>query len=266
MRQISKKGATFLVNQSNEFWDSFEDNSWEPDTINILDNYLSPQDTFIDIGAWIGPITLYAGFKAQKCYSFEPDPTAYKELVENISLNPTLAHKIDLINQAITTDGRNVKIYSRYSYGDSGTSILKRVKSKNEFIEVPSITFSRFVQNNSIQTKFIKMDVEGAEFFIIPSMIEILKSQKPKLLLSLHHGALTEFNEMKYLPLGVARRIYRYLDKDRKFIKSKSTTAMRQLLNSLSFYSNCYTSKLTKFTLSEISDQELEKLDMLLFF
>ncbi len=266
MRQISKKGATFLVNHSNEFWDSFEDNSWEPDTINILDNYLNSQDTFIDIGAWIGPITLYAGLKVKKCYSFEPDPAAYEELVENISLNLTLAHKIDLLNQAITTDGRNVKIYSRYSYGDSGTSILKRVKSKNEFIEVSSTTFSHFILNNAIQTNFIKMDVEGAEFFIIPSMIEVLKKQKPKLLLSLHHGALTEFNEMKYLPMGAVRRIYRYLDKDRKFLKSKSSAAMRQLLNSLSFYSNCYTGKLTKFTLAEATDEELEKLDMLLFF
>jgi FkbM family methyltransferase len=266
MRQISKKGKSFFVNHSEEFWDSFEDNTWEPETINILDNYLSPEDTFIDIGAWIGPITLYAGLKVKKCYSFEPDHAAFKELKENVNLNPSLAQKIDLQNQAITTDGKNVKIYSRYSYGDSGTSILKRVKSKNEFKEVSSTTFNKFISSNSIQVDFIKMDVEGAEFFILPSMMEVLKNQKPKLLLSLHHGALTEFNEINYFPFGGLRRIYRFFDKERKFLKSKSSATMRQLINSLSFYDNCYTGGLNKFSASEASDQELENLEMLLFF
>src|SRR5262245_63720917 len=41
------------------FWARVGSGDWEPDSFGILDHFLSGESTFVDIGAWIGPLTLY---------------------------------------------------------------------------------------------------------------------------------------------------------------------------------------------------------------
>lgn len=266
-REIKKKDIAFAVTGSQEFWNSFEDQSWEPDTMNILDKFLQATDVMVDIGAWIGPISLYSSSKIKKCYSFEPDPIAYGELSQNLALNPQLKEKVSLFNMAITTNGEKVKIFSRYSYGDSGTSLLKRVKSKNDYVEVSSITFERFLADHKVEkVDFIKMNIEGAEFFIVPTMLPYLQAHRPAFLISLHHPALTEFLELSIFPYGFLRRIYRLLDPKKTFLRNKSTKQMKGLLKALGFYAHCVNGKLEPFDHQNATTEDLEKLDMLLFY
>ncbi len=49
---------------------------------------------FIDIGAWLGVTTLYAGFLgASRVLSLEADPRAFEELFANVKLNPAVAER-----------------------------------------------------------------------------------------------------------------------------------------------------------------------------
>ena len=43
---------------------------------------------FIDVGAWIGPMTLVAAACGARVVAYEPDPTAADELAANVALNP----------------------------------------------------------------------------------------------------------------------------------------------------------------------------------
>jgi FkbM family methyltransferase len=266
IRKIKKNEVTFFVQGSGDFWDSFEKGEWEVNTIRMLDHFLSPTDVMVDVGAWIGPISLYAGSLVSRCFSLEPDPVAFKEFHQNISLNPEIQKKITPYQRAITTNGQNIRLYSRFSHGDSGSSMLKRVKSTNEFVEVGSFTFQNFLSTNGIdRVNFIKMDVEGGEYFILPPMMPYLREAKPTLLISFHHAALTEYLESKMLPFGALRRLYRYFDPQRSWLRNSATRMMKKLILTLDHYPTKLDGKSRPVKLADIKPADFEKMDMMLF-
>ncbi|MBS1491600.1 MAG: FkbM family methyltransferase [Bacteroidetes bacterium] len=258
---VKKNNIQFNIVGNEKFWLAFEDNSWEPETFKVLDAVIKPDYVVTDIGAWIGPITLYLASKASYCYSFEPDPVAFKELSENIAANSHLTHKIKAYNKAVTPDGRPISLYSRFDYGDSGSSILKRVKSMNQTVLVESVIFEEFFNTNKIHPiHFIKMDIEGGEFFVLPQMLPFLKEHSPSLLLSLHFSALCEFLELKFFSRGWMRRIYRFIDRDKKFLKKKANQTIKKLIDSLRFY-KIYDERLRPFP----ETTQFDQINMLFF-
>lgn len=264
-KQVKKNRVTFQVNGSWDVWKTVEDNSWESSTFAVLDHYIKPTHTVVDIGAWIGPISLYSASLARHCFSFEPDPVAYKEFSENIKLNPSLAAKITAFNKAITTDGNPVKLFSRFSHGDSGSSLLKRVKSKNDFVETESLTFKGFTEIHAVpKIDFIKMDVEGSEFFLLPTMLEYLKKHKPTLLISFHHAVLCEFFQLKYLPFGFLRRVYRFLFPSQQHFKKMADKEITKIIGLLGFY-DVFDSQLHKVSIESLIQAGLENIDSLVF-
>ncbi len=263
-RSITKNGVSFVVEGSTKDWILYEENLWETNTFLILDKVLKPSHNVVDIGAWIGPISLYVGSKVNKCYSFEPDPVAYNELKRNISHNPQLAIKIDANNLAITSTGEPVKLYSRFAHGDSGSSLLKRVKSANAIVEAESVSLPEFLEKKGVsKIDFIKMDIEGGEFFLIPHLVGYLNTNHPTLLVSFHFEALCEFVELSYLPFGFLRRILRKLDSERRLIKLIVNRKIQMLIKSLDFY-KIYNEDLSRFD-PNAKNLSYEKIDMLLF-
>ena len=264
-RKVVKNNIAFNVVGSAEHWDAFQNNRWESETFAVLDSILRPDDVMLDIGAWIGPISLYAGQKVKACYSFEPDPVAFKEFTTNLALNPNLSTKIFPINKAITTDGQPVKLYSKWSHGDSGSSLLRRVKSKNAFVEVQSTTFQQLLLTEKPEKiDFIKMDIEGGEFIILPTLMPFITTSKPTLLLSFHFAALIENYELKYFPYGLLRRIYRFIDPSKNWIKGKANAFIHQLLQSMDFY-NVYNEHRQLIDREKFHQLNFEDIDMLLF-
>lgn len=90
--RVERKGevfdvADFPTDDDGWFWRGFQDETWEPDSFDILDRYLTPESTFVDIGAWIGPLTLWAARLGARVVAVEPDPVALPILVENASRN-----------------------------------------------------------------------------------------------------------------------------------------------------------------------------------
>jgi len=167
------------------FWHKVKSNKWEPDTFAVFNKFLDTKHSYIDIGAWIGPTVLYGCQIAKHCYAIEPDPVALKSLKENIKLNKQLEKKITVFNCCIGNSCGQVKLSSRFGFGDSTSSLLS-AKSKKT-ISVHSITLEEFLKLNKIvDCNFIKMDIEGGELIVLPNIKEYLKKYKPTLFISLH--------------------------------------------------------------------------------
>ena len=83
------------------FWRRVTDGKWEPDSFDVLRRLLTPDSTFVDIGAWIGPLTLYGAHLAGHCYAVEPDPRAWATLTANIALNSDLSDRIGVHSVAV---------------------------------------------------------------------------------------------------------------------------------------------------------------------
>ncbi|MGK9183782.1 FkbM family methyltransferase [Priestia filamentosa] len=224
---ISKNDVKFSVisNQvARGIWDRIRLNEWEEETFKIFDRFLKSGSSYIDIGAWIGPTVLYGANKAKHVYAVEPDPIAFKELVTNINLNPPISSKVTCINAAIAEKSGNINLYVRGEFGDSMSSLIPTISDKS--CEVRGITIHDLINENNIRdVNFVKVDIEGGEYSLIPLLHEFLESQKPTLYLSIHPGFLNENISMSTRDVNTLEQF-------------KSQT--EKLLGSLQFYKYIY--------------------------
>ena len=233
--KISKNRKYFFVNKADvpgidNFWVLLERGLWEFDTFQIFDEFLDKEHSYIDIGAWVGPTVLYGCQLAKHCYAAEPDSVALKVLQENIDLNPRLANNITLYRGCIGDSSGIVRLGSNTHFGDSSSSLL--FNKSNKFLDVQSLTFDDFIKINNIDDcNFIKMDIEGGEAKVLPTMRKYLQEKIPTLFLSLH-PFLFENNE-KYCNaiidiLSIYPHIYssdcKKIELDERFAVFMSTT------------------------------------------
>lgn len=145
-------------------------------------------DTVLDIGGCWGDTALYFANKVGengKVYSFEFIPNNLKLFNTNISLNPALSSKIELIPNPVSNtsgeliyfkdNGPGSKVEFQSFEGQTGTS--------------PTISVDDFVKLNGItRVDFIKMDIEGAEPLALEGAVETIKKFRPKLAIAIYHS------------------------------------------------------------------------------
>ena len=197
---INKNGKCFTVDstklRSYKFWKGYMGKGWEPETFKVFDEFLDKNHSYIDIGSYIGPSVLYGSQLAKHCFAIEPDPIAFQELKNNMELNDHLKPHITLSKYCISDSIGTAKFFApneKLEYGGGGSSSLLDWKNKKNFLEVQTTTLQQFIQSFSItDCNFIKIDIEGAEFDLIPSMSGYLKNQKPTLFIEIHLWALKD--------------------------------------------------------------------------
>lgn len=194
---ICKHGIQFEVDIKNKYlhWTSVMQNRWEPTTFEIFYQFLDKEHSMIDIGAWIGALSLFGGNFAKTVYAIEPDPVAYPEIKDNIKLNPKL--DIRLFDCAIDFQ-TGTRYFGNGVHGESlgdSTSSVYMVKRSSEPVKVNTMTLTEFITANNItDCNFIKIDVEGSEVEIITSSKEWIEKNKPTIHLSLHPKVYAMFH------------------------------------------------------------------------
>jgi FkbM family methyltransferase len=198
MINIHKAGVDFLVTPSSadldNFWKTVYQTSWEDSTFNDILPHLSKDKTFIDIGAWQGPISLVAQQFSKQCLCFEPDPYAYKYLVENVSANKF--ENIICENVAVSSD-------PTLSIGadELGGGVTSFTKSSNS-IECKTISIKQIFDTYKLtpdDISVIKIDIEGYECELLKD--PFWKTLNVNLHISLHglffHDKQKYFNDLR---------------------------------------------------------------------
>lgn len=223
-----KVDSTCLPQKHIDFWDRFESGDWEPRTIEILQNEIPKNTTFIDLGVWVGDTTFMAAGNPNcaKVISPEPDPIAYSFFLRNLELNPDLKHKIKPSNKAISATTGSMFIVpcqSNYPFGNSSSQVVADPIGNRKSIKVETQSLENlFKENNLTNTStFIKIDIEGGEEDLLTSLSELVKNNpnKPRILLEIH------FFFFKDVGLGTRRLLelfeqYEYCELDEKKFNS----------------------------------------------
>lgn len=185
MQQIRIGEAAFNVEGDSSFWPRVASGHWEPATFRAIGQHLTPETTFLDFGTWIGPITLFAANTVKRVYSFEPDPAAATRLRANIALNPTLAEKITVIEKAVWPEPGTIRLGAKTAPGDSMTSV-HHVHSATSW-EIATITPAEIAALLPASGPvFLKIDVEGAEYDIVPQLAGLIDRPQLTALVSFH--------------------------------------------------------------------------------
>lgn len=143
---------------------------------------MTPQDLFIDIGANSGSYTVLAcGFIGSRGYCFEPVPSTYGRLLDNLFINQ-LQSRVTALNLGLS-DQEDEILFSRDH--DAGNHALAEHEANLASIHVPVCTLDSVLSAES--PSMIKIDVEGYETKVLAGAKETLS--KPSL-----HSIIMELN------------------------------------------------------------------------
>lgn len=178
--RVEVEGAAFRVRAGGErrrYWDRVAAGTWEPQTFRIFHRFLDRSRASVDIGAWIGPTSLYAAHFCPQVHAIEPDPVARAELVGNLAANPALAARIAVHAVCITPEPGPRRLFAGGMYfgqasrfGDSMSGITPAGDGEDQPSQaVDGVRLEDFLEGLAgPPAGFIKMDVEGGEYELIP--------------------------------------------------------------------------------------------------
>ena len=185
MIQLERHGASFGVVETteylNHFWRSIYPN-WEEPTYTTIIPHLRADKTFLDIGAWQGPISLVAQKYSKQCICFEPDPKAFTNLLKNVELNNF--NNIIAVNKAVSLE-QSLRLGHPYELGGGGSSYhiennalfaQLRTSENDLIVECDTISITDILKDYKLSPEdlsLIKIDIEGYE-------CELLKDQTLK--------------------------------------------------------------------------------------
>lgn len=163
---------------------------WQKNVIEYFYNLIEDGICVVDIGAQSGAFSLLAKyFPNSEFHCFEPDPTNFSLLEENIKLNELSNIEIHQLAISNTTTPQILNVNPSHS----GLHTLgKNPGFKSNSIEVNTSTLDVFFKDKKVD--LIKIDTEGGEYDILKGGINLITTHKPKILLEYHKGNLSQFN------------------------------------------------------------------------
>jgi len=209
-----------FVPEDRKFWRKVAKNLWEPHTFKILDRCLSPHSVYVDIGAWIGPTVLYAAERCFSVYCVEPDSVAYERLLANLRMNRI--RNVHPFHGAIGEKTGKLQISNVEDLGNSETRVSE------DMIGDAGVVLSKSLSDylswwKIAEVDLIKIDIEGAEFDLLTSLMALPESLRKKVYLSLHAPHFPERDRReKLVSVAEFARDYRYCyDKNLGFIDAE---------------------------------------------
>lgn len=161
--------------------------TWELDFAEALASNIKPGFVCYDIGAYKG---YYAGIMAMKgaskVYVFEPMPVNAEKVKQLIELNKKLP--VELVQAAVSDQpGKALfKIMPEETMGKLETSSFQAAEKNQQQIEVDCTSLDSLMNQDYQLPDFIKIDVEGAEEFVIKGGLQLLQQKKPLLMIEIH--------------------------------------------------------------------------------
>lgn len=221
----------------------------EYNDMTFLLHFLRDEDLFVDIGANIGSYTILASAHVgAKTFSFEPVPSTFSHLTNNIFINQ-VSDRVSAFNIALGSQQGSVNFTSSF---DTVNHVANQDETNT--IKVPIQTLDDIL-NNKIMPILIKIDVEGFETEVIKGASKTLSQNHLKAIIielngsgarynydekEIHHKLLKHgFNSFVYNPeergltaidkFGTHNTIY---IRDAEFVRNRLKTASKiKILN-----------------------------------
>lgn len=158
------------------FWDLYRRGVWEPETKALLGRHLGPGSLFVDIGAWIGPVTLWALELGADVIAVEPDPVACAELRRQVP------GTVEIWQGAIATTHGTARLARNPKQGGEYGDSMSRLGADGCEVTtwpLPDVLDGRVPD-------LVKIDVEGYETELCPTLAPWLAERSVPMQVSCH--------------------------------------------------------------------------------
>lgn len=158
---------------------------YEKAELKSIDQFLTNDGVFIDIGANIGLFTLHATKVVSngQIISFEPFPSNFKSLTKNVALNKL--SNICMENMAIGEKEGTINLY--YDEKEKNLGMVSAISIEGGIQkEVKVTSLDSYLKNESFtKIDLIKIDIEGFEYSALLGMKNTLRTYHPSLLIEI---------------------------------------------------------------------------------
>lgn len=164
--------------------------TYEPDTLQTIQDMLPAGGTFVDLGAHVGFFSLIAARHVGsegRVYSFEPTPDVYCRAERNFSANQ-LRDRITL--EGLAVGGRVGEVQFVLVPGASQANSVEQPGDMGNRIVVPMTTLDEYFKLKGWpRVDLVKMDIEGQELAAIKGMRELVTRNPELSLIFEYHRA-----------------------------------------------------------------------------
>lgn len=157
--------------------------TYEKGTLHIMKQLLQQGDVFVDVGANIGLMSIFAlqcVGESGKVVAFEPNPETLHILRQNAALNA--ASNLEIAPFAVGSTPTQTHIYDRWDENRGSASLIKPDGATTAH-SVEVTTLDLFFAQNPTPVHVIKMDIEGYEIEALHGATGLLtQAQAPMLI------------------------------------------------------------------------------------
>ncbi|MBI3669976.1 MAG: FkbM family methyltransferase [Acidobacteria bacterium] len=181
-------GARLEVDLSDRIARQMWGGCYEPHVRRCLETLLQPGDTFVDVGAHIGYLTLLAACRvgaAGRVFAFEADPGLYAKLARNVEQFPW----VQAFHAAVWAVSGSM-VFERSSFAhESGWGTLTTVRDlgRGEHATVEAMSLDDWRTKSLVEAiRAIKIDAEGSELAILRGAQQSLERFRPSLIVEVN--------------------------------------------------------------------------------
>jgi FkbM family methyltransferase len=158
------------------------------------------QATVYEVGAFQGILTLFFSGRAKEVIAYEPNPSSYRRVLENLRLNGRT--NVRVRNLAVSdAEGSITLLCDALMPGGASADPVLAQQMRGSSPQVTSITVRAVALDEDIVTNhfpppdFVKIDIEGMELPALRGMRQVLSQYRPALYLEMHGATIEHKNQ-----------------------------------------------------------------------
>lgn len=160
--------------------------TYEKGTLQIMRFILKEGSAFLDGGANIGIMSLYASKLVGpqgKVFAFEPYPETYNKLLENLGLN-THSDNVQTFQLALSNEAGPGVIYEHITPSAGSNSMLASF-ADHDSTEITQTNLDEIVGPDE-NVDLIKLDIEGFEYKAVLGGLKVIERHRPALIIEVN--------------------------------------------------------------------------------
>jgi FkbM family methyltransferase len=142
----------------------------------------------IDLGANVGIFTKVLAEHSKHVYAFEPEPYNFSQLKENMKSY----NNVTLYNMAASNITGSDAILHKSVINNGMHRLYESKLCWGEKVRVKTVRLDDLPELQNVKINFIKMDIEGFEYFALLGMTNIIKRDKPVIISEFHPDSIRE--------------------------------------------------------------------------
>ena len=169
-------------------------NEFERHTCDLISCF-DEQGSCLDVGANIGMTTLLMSNLFSEVYSFEPAPSTFSLLKENVERNGL--KNIKLFNVGLGSEALSTEI--QFAEGNRSGGFINDITKASDGHVTEQIMVEKgdeILKVHQLTPSFIKMDVEGYELHALRGLKKAINQSNPVVMVEANHWCLNAFQRI----------------------------------------------------------------------